>query len=64
MLSQSQARGKVLENLQQAANQMYVLRSYTPNQSAGEETIVINNREVPYVSHGGFEHTVLEKVTF
>ncbi|PRH80013.1 hypothetical protein C6N75_06275 [Streptomyces solincola] len=64
LLSQSQARGKVLENLQQAANQMYVLRSYTPNQSAGEETIVINNREVPYVSHGDFEHTVLEKVTF
>ncbi|MEV3997360.1 AAA family ATPase [Streptomyces halstedii] len=64
LLSQSQARGKVLENLQQAANQMYVLRSYTPNRSADEEMIVINNREVPYVSHGDFEHTVLEKVTF
>ncbi|MFE5602550.1 AAA family ATPase [Streptomyces coelicoflavus] len=63
LLSQTQARGNVMANLQQAANRMYVLRSYTPNRSAGEETIVINNREVPYVSYGDFEHTVLEKVT-
>ncbi|MFI9393703.1 AAA family ATPase [Streptomyces bauhiniae] len=63
LLSQSQARGKVMENLQQAASRMYVLRSFTPNRSAGEETIEINNRSVPYVSHGDFEHTVLEKVT-
>ncbi|MGW0477522.1 AAA family ATPase [Streptomyces coeruleorubidus] len=63
LLSQSQARGNVMENLQQAANRMYVLRSYTPNRSADEETIMINNRAVPYVSYGDFEHTVLEKVT-
>ncbi|MFE1411379.1 AAA family ATPase [Streptomyces sp. NPDC058746] len=63
LLSQSQARGNVMENLQQAANRMYVLRSYTPNRSADEETIEINNRAVPYVSYGDFEHTVLEKVT-
>ncbi|NYV73205.1 AAA family ATPase [Streptomyces sp. UH6] len=63
MLSQSQARGRVLENLQRAAKRMYVLRSYTPNRSAEEETIVINHRAVPYVSYGEFEHTVLEKVT-
>ncbi|MFB6568514.1 MULTISPECIES: AAA family ATPase [Streptomyces] len=63
LLSQSQARGKVMENLQRAASRMYVLRSFTPNKSAEEETIEINNRAVPYVSHGGFEHTVLEKVT-
>jgi DNA sulfur modification protein DndD len=63
LLSQSQARGNVMVNLQQAANRMYVLRSYTPNRSADEETIEINNRAVPYVSHGDFEHTVLEKVT-
>lgn len=63
LLSQSQARGNVMENLQQAANRMYVLRSYTPNRSADEETIEINNRAVPYVSYGDFEHTILEKVT-
>ncbi|MFC9880264.1 AAA family ATPase [Streptomyces libani] len=63
LLSQSQARGKVMENLQRAASRMYVLRSFTPNKSAEEETIEINNRAVPYVSHGDFEHTVLEKVT-
>ncbi|MEU5297954.1 AAA family ATPase [Streptomyces umbrinus] len=63
LLSQSQARGNVMKNLQQAANRMYVLRSYTPNRSADEETIEINNRAVPYVSYGDFEHTVLEKVT-
>ncbi|MFF2411374.1 AAA family ATPase [Streptomyces sp. NPDC058092] len=63
LLSQSQARGNVMKNLQQAANRMYVLRSYTPNREADEETIEINNRAVPYVSYGDFEHTVLEKVT-
>lgn len=63
LLSQSQARGKVMDNLQGAANHMYVLRSYTPNRSAAEETIEINNRALPYVSHGDFEHTVIEKVT-
>ncbi|MER7662061.1 AAA family ATPase [Streptomyces sp. NPDC096193] len=63
LLSQSQARGNVMANLQQAANRMYVLRSYTPNRAADEETIEINNRAVPYVSYGDFEHTVLEKVT-
>lgn len=63
LLSQSQARGNVMENLQQAANRMYVLRSYTPNRSADEETIEINNRAVPYVSYGDFEHTILEKVS-
>ncbi|MFE6981112.1 AAA family ATPase [Streptomyces griseus] len=62
LLSQSQARGKVKENLQSAASQMYVLRTFTPNLSAGQESIEINNRAVPYVSHGEFEHTVLEKV--
>ncbi|MFE5753802.1 AAA family ATPase [Streptomyces massasporeus] len=63
LLSQSQARGKVMENLQRSATSMYVLRSITPNKGAQEETIEINNRAVPYVSHGDFEHTVLEKVT-
>ncbi|MEU8350304.1 AAA family ATPase [Streptomyces sp. NPDC048845] len=63
LLSQSQARGKVMENLQTSASSMYVLRSITPNKQAQEETIEINNRAVAYVSHGDFEHTVLEKVT-
>ncbi|QDN93543.1 AAA family ATPase [Streptomyces sp. RLB3-6] len=63
LLSQSQARGKVMENLQASASSMYVLRSITPNKQAQEETIEINHRAVPYVSHGDFEHTVLEKVT-
>lgn len=63
LLSQSQARGKVMENLQRSATSMYVLRSITPNKGAQEETIEINNRAIPYVSHGGFEHSVLEKVT-
>ncbi|MFI9718186.1 AAA family ATPase [Streptomyces sp. NPDC052396] len=62
LLSQSQARGKVMENLQQAASRMYVLRTYTSKPSAEEKTIEINNRAVPYVSRGDFEHTVLEKV--
>ncbi|MBD0676985.1 AAA family ATPase [Streptomyces sp. CBMA156] len=64
LLSQSQARGKVMENLQVSATSMYVLRSFTPNRQAKEETIEINNRAIPYVSHGEFEHTVLEKVNF
>ncbi|MFC8620679.1 MULTISPECIES: AAA family ATPase [Streptomyces] len=63
LLSQSQARGNVMENLQHAANRMYVLRSFTPNRAAEEETMEINNRAVPYVSYGEFEHTVLEEVT-
>ncbi|WHM36022.1 AAA family ATPase [Streptomyces sp. BPTC-684] len=63
LLSQSQARGNVMENLQHAANRMYVLRSFTPNRAAEEETIEINNRAVPYVSYGAFEYTVLEEVT-
>ncbi|MGW6836047.1 AAA family ATPase [Streptomyces sp. NPDC054949] len=63
LLSQSQARGNVMANLQHAANRMYVLRSVTPNRDAAEETIEINNRAVSYVSHGDFEHTVLEEVT-
>ncbi|KUM79249.1 AAA family ATPase [Streptomyces curacoi] len=63
LLSQSQARGKVMDNLQASASSMYVLRSITPNRQAQEETITINNRAVAYVSHGDFEHTILEKVT-
>ncbi|MEU7222877.1 AAA family ATPase [Streptomyces chrestomyceticus] len=63
LLSQSQARGKVMGNLQASASSMYVLRSVTPNRQAREETIEINNRAVPYVSYGDFEHTVIEKVT-
>ncbi|WP_435059401.1 AAA family ATPase [Streptomyces sp. bgisy060] len=63
LLSQSQSRGKVMENLQGAATRMYVLRTITPNRDAEEETIEINNRAVPYVTHGEFEHTVLEEVT-
>jgi DNA sulfur modification protein DndD len=63
LLSQSQARGKVMENLQGTATRMYVLRSVTPNRSAAEETIEINNRAVPYVTHGEFEHTIVEEVT-
>nr|WSW68459.1 AAA family ATPase [Streptomyces sp. NBC_00995] len=62
MLSNSQARGKVMDNLQGSATRMYVLRSVTPNTGV-EETIEINNRAVPYVSHGEFEHTILEEVT-
>ncbi|MFE9938938.1 AAA family ATPase [Streptomyces hirsutus] len=62
LLSNSQARGKVMDNLQGSATRMYVLRSMTPNTGAAEETIEINNRAVPYVSHGEFEHTVLEEV--
>jgi DNA sulfur modification protein DndD len=63
LLSQSQSRGKVMENLQGAASRLYVLRSVTSNREADEETIEINNRAVPYVTHGEFEHTVLEEVT-
>ncbi|MEU4332883.1 AAA family ATPase [Nonomuraea dietziae] len=63
LLSQSQARGKVMENLQGTATRLYVLRSVTPNRDAAEETIEINNRAVPYVTHGDFEHTVLKEVT-
>ncbi|MFI8810438.1 MULTISPECIES: AAA family ATPase [unclassified Streptomyces] len=63
LISNSQARGEVLENLQGAATRMYVLRSVTPNIGAEQETIEINSRAVPYVSHGEFEHTVLEEVT-
>ncbi|MDF9803572.1 hypothetical protein M2436_002119 [Streptomyces sp. HB372] len=63
LISNSQARGEVLENLQGAATRMYVLRSVTPNTGAEQETIEINSRAVPYVSHGEFEHTVLEEVT-
>jgi DNA sulfur modification protein DndD len=62
MLSNSQARGKVMDNLQGSATRMYVLRSVTPNIGV-EETIEINNRAVPNVSHGEFEHTILEEVT-
>ncbi|MFD7641824.1 AAA family ATPase [Kitasatospora sp. NPDC059795] len=64
LLSQSQARGRVMENLQESATSMYVLHSITPNRQAKEETIEIRNRAVPYVSYGDFEHTVLEKVNF
>ncbi|MFJ9691497.1 AAA family ATPase [Kitasatospora sp. NPDC101183] len=64
LLSQSQARGKVMENLQESATSMYVLHSITPNRQAKEETIEIKNRAIPYVSHGDFEHTILEKVKF
>ncbi|CAM5243259.1 hypothetical protein [Streptomyces narbonensis] len=60
LLSQSQSRGNVTANLQGAATRMYVLRSVTPNRNA--ETIAINNRAVPYVTHGEFEHTLLEEV--
>ncbi|CAM5243691.1 ABC transporter ATP-binding protein [Streptomyces narbonensis] len=62
LLSQSQSRGNVMANLQGAATRMYVLRSVTPNRNAEEETIAINNRAVPYVTHGEFEHTLLEEV--
>ncbi|WP_116248526.1 AAA family ATPase [Nocardiopsis sp. FIRDI 009] len=63
LLSQAQARGKVMKKLQGSATRMYVLHSYTPNREAKEETIEINNRAVPYVSYGDFEHTIVEKVT-
>ncbi|WP_380277449.1 AAA family ATPase [Kitasatospora purpeofusca] len=63
LLSQSQSRGRVLEHLGAAASRMYVLRSYTTNASAQEQTITIRDRAVPYVSHGEFDHTVLEEVT-
>ncbi|MBC9717838.1 AAA family ATPase [Streptomyces sp. TRM66268-LWL] len=62
LLSNSQARGEVMANLQGSATRMYVLRTVTPNTAAAQESIEINNRAVPYVSHGEFEHTVLEEV--
>ncbi|MFJ4813241.1 AAA family ATPase [Streptomyces longwoodensis] len=64
LLSNSQASGKVMDNLQGAATRMYVLRTVTPNSDAAQETIEINNRAVPYVTHGEFEHTLLEEVAF
>ncbi|MFJ9954476.1 AAA family ATPase [Streptomyces avermitilis] len=64
LLSNSQASGKVMENLQGAATRMYVLRTVTPNTNAAQETIEINNRAVAYVTHGDFEHTILEEVAF
>ncbi|MFF9334295.1 AAA family ATPase [Streptomyces albogriseolus] len=64
LLSNSQASGKVMDNLQGAATRMYVLRTVTPNTDAAQETIEINNRAVAYVTHGDFEHTILEEVTF
>ena len=63
LLSKSQSRGMVLEHLGQAASRMYVLRSYTTNSDADEDSITIHGREFPYVSHGEFNHTVLEEVT-
>ncbi|WP_269857980.1 AAA family ATPase [Streptomyces sp. RPT161] len=63
LLSQSQARGRVLEHLQTAASRIYVLRSVTSKEGAKEQNITINDRAVPYVSRGDFEHTVLEEVT-
>lgn len=63
LLSKSQSRGMVLEHLGQAASRMYVLRSYTTNTDADEDSITIHGREFPYVSHGEFNHTVLEEVT-
>ncbi len=53
-----------MENLQGAATRMYVLRTVTPNTNAAQETIEINNRAVAYVTHGDFEHTILEEVAF
>ncbi|MDT0270878.1 AAA family ATPase [Streptomyces sp. DSM 44915] len=63
LLSQSQARGRVLEHLQSAASRVYVLRSVTSKEDAKEQTITINDRAVPYVTRGDFEHTVLEEVS-
>ncbi|MEW2300029.1 AAA family ATPase [Streptomyces sp. NPDC006655] len=63
LLSNSQARGEVMEHLQGSATRMYVLRSVTPNTDAMQESIEINNRAVPFVTHGEFEHTILEEVT-
>ncbi|SFD81005.1 AAA family ATPase [Streptomyces aidingensis] len=63
LLSQSQARGQVLRHLQASASRMYVLRSVTSKEDAKEQTITINNRAVPYVTRGDFEHTILEEVT-
>lgn len=62
-LSQSQSRGEVMNRLQGAASRMYVLRSVTSKADAREQSITINNRAVPYVTQGEFEHTVLEEVT-
>ncbi|MFD4906563.1 AAA family ATPase [Kitasatospora purpeofusca] len=62
LLSKSQSRGMVLEHLGNAASRMYVLRSYTTNRDAEEESITIHDRDFPYVSHGEFNHTVLEEV--
>ncbi|MYS87877.1 AAA family ATPase [Embleya scabrispora] len=63
MLSQSQARGQVMERLQAAATRVYVLRSVTSKPDAKEQTVTISGRAVPYVTRGDFEHTVLEEVT-
>ncbi|MFF3947139.1 AAA family ATPase [Streptomyces sp. NPDC001902] len=62
LLSQSQSRGRVLDHLGDAATRMYVLRSYTTSTEAEEQTITIRDRAFPYVSHGEFDHTVLEEV--
>jgi DNA sulfur modification protein DndD len=63
LLSKSQSRGMVLDHLGGAASRMYVLRSYITNTDADEDTITIHGRAYPYVSHGEFNHTVLEEVT-
>ncbi|MFD8166611.1 AAA family ATPase [Streptomyces cellulosae] len=63
LLSKSQSRGMVLDHLGGAASRMYVLRSYITNTDADEDTITIHGRAHPYVSHGDFNHTVLEEVT-
>ncbi|MQS14749.1 AAA family ATPase [Streptomyces kaniharaensis] len=63
LLSQSQARGRVMHHLSSAATRMYVLRNVTPKPDAQEQFITINNRAVPYVTRGEFEHSVLEEVT-
>lgn len=63
LLSKSQSRGMVLDHLGGAASRMYVLRSYITNTDADEDTITIHGRAYPYVSHGDFNHTVLEEVT-
>ncbi|MFC8721921.1 AAA family ATPase [Kitasatospora sp. NPDC057198] len=64
LLSQSQSRGQVLDHLGAAASRMYVLRSYTTHHNSAEQTITIHGRSYPYVSHGEFDHTALEEVTF
>lgn len=63
MVSETQWRGEVAEELQGRVGRSWVLECHTPKQSS--KSIVLEGREYPYVaaSRDGFERTVITEVT-